>query len=46
MTAVQRDVMDEYETQVKLYINEQLYHKGLISKELYDAAKKMIIKIG
>ena len=44
MTVEQKNVMDEYEVQVKLHINEQLYHKGLISKELYDKAKKMIIK--
>ena len=44
MTVKQKNVMDEYEVQVKLHINEQLYNKGIISKELYDRAKTMIIK--
>lgn len=44
MTVEQKNVMDEYEVQVKLHINERLYNKGLISKGLYDKAKKMIIK--
>lgn len=44
MTVEQKNIMDEYEIQVKLHINEQLYSKGLISKELYDKAKKMILK--
>lgn len=44
MTVEQKNIMDEYEVQVKLHINEQLYNKGLISKELYDKAKKRIIK--
>lgn len=45
MTDEQKKVMNEYEVQVKLHINEQLYDKGLISQELYDKAKKIIIKI-
>ncbi len=44
VTSEQKNIMDEYEVQLKLHINEQLYSKGLISKELYDKAKKMIIK--
>ncbi len=44
MTDEQKKVMNEYEVQVKLHINEQLYDKGLISQELYDKAKKIIIK--
>ncbi len=44
MTVEQKNIMEEYEVQVKLHINEQLYSRGLISKELYDKAKKMIIK--
>ncbi len=45
MTDEQKKVMDEYEIQVKLHINERLYDKGFISQELYDKAKRMIIKI-
>ena len=45
MTDEQKKVMNEYEVQVKLHINERLYDKGLISQELYDKAKKIIIKI-
>ena len=44
VTSEQKNIMDEHEVQLKLHINEQLYSKGLISKELYDKAKKMIIK--
>ncbi len=44
MTVGRKNIMYEYEIQVKLHINERLYTKGLISKELYDKAKKMIIK--
>ena len=44
MTIKKKNIMYEYEIQVKLHINERLYTKGLISKELYDKAKKMIIK--
>ena len=44
MKEEQKKVMDEYEIQVKLHINERLYNKGLISQELYDKAKKIIIK--
>ncbi|MCI9428165.1 MAG: hypothetical protein HFI81_10540 [Eubacterium sp.] len=39
-----KNIMDEYEIQVKLYMNERLFSKGVISKELYDKAKKMILK--
>ena len=45
MPAEREGVRREFETQVKLHINEQLYHKGYISLELYDKAKKMILKI-
>ncbi len=44
MTIEEKHIMEEYEIQVKLHINEQLYNKGIISKELYQKAKKMIIK--
>ncbi|MFG6370173.1 MAG: hypothetical protein K1W16_17520 [Lachnospiraceae bacterium] len=44
MAVEKEDVLDEYKMQVKLHINEQLYNKGYISKELYDKAKKLIIK--
>lgn len=44
MTDEQKKVMDEYAIQVKLHINKQLYDKGLISQELFDKAKGMIIK--
>ncbi len=44
MTDEQKSAMNEFEIQVKLHINEQLYDKGLISQELYDKAKKIIIK--
>ena len=44
MTDEQKKVMDEYAIQVKLHINKRLYDKGLISQELYDKAKGMIIK--
>lgn len=44
MTVEQKNIMDEYEIQVKLHINQQLYKKGIISEELYREAKKMIIK--
>lgn len=40
----QKSIMEEYEIQVKLHINQQLRKKGFISEELYDKAKKMIIK--
>lgn len=42
MTVEQKNIMDEYEVQVKLHINEQLYRKGLISKEWHDKAQKDI----
>lgn len=40
----QGNIMDEYEVQVKLHINEQLYRKGFISEEIYDKARQMIIR--
>lgn len=44
MSNEQKKVMDEYEIQVKLHINEQLYDKGFLSQELYDKARRMLIK--
>ncbi len=44
MTDEQKKVMNEYEIQVKLHINERLFDKGLISQEIYENAKKLIIK--
>lgn len=40
------DARAEYEVQVKLHINEQMYRKDYISKDLYEKAKNRIIKGG
>lgn len=38
------EVMREYEIQIKLHINEQLYKKGVISREVFDKAKTLIFQ--
>lgn len=44
MTCNQQEMTKEFEIQVKLHINEQLYKKGIITEEIYSKAKGLILK--
>ena len=37
------EAMKELEQQIKLHINNNLYQKGYITKEMYEKAKNVIL---
>jgi len=39
------EAIKELDTQIKLHINQRLFEKGLITEEMYEKAKNMILTI-
>lgn len=37
------EIMKEFEQQIKLHINANLYEKGYITKEIYEKSKDKIL---
>jgi hypothetical protein len=41
---INKTAMDALIVEIKLYINQKLFEKGNITKEMYSKAKDMILK--
>jgi len=39
------ETLKELDTQIKLHINQRLFEKGLITEEMYEKAKNIILTI-